>query len=78
VDTLIIDNRFNSGGYDGVALELASRFAPDGRKVYTKHGALGMVSPQTGRLISSRAGRHLRKVDPAEQPPDGQRGGDYL
>jgi len=41
VDTLIIDNRFNLGGYDGVALELASRFAPDGRKVYTKQARLG-------------------------------------
>ena len=41
VKTLILDLRFNEGGWDGVSLALASRFADRKRLAFTKHAREG-------------------------------------
>jgi len=41
VDTIIIDNRFDFGGYDGTARAIADRFTTSRRPVYTKMARLG-------------------------------------
>lgn len=41
INKLIIDLRFNTGGYDGVALDIASRFITDSRPVFSKKSKLG-------------------------------------
>ncbi len=41
INKVIIDLRFNTGGYDGVALEIASRFVTDSTTVFSKKSRLG-------------------------------------
>lgn len=41
IDKIIIDARFNSGGYDGVSLAIASRFFDQERTVFTKFSRTG-------------------------------------
>ncbi|MCK0158201.1 S41 family peptidase [Cellulophaga sp. F20128] len=53
VDKLVIDLRFNTGGHDGVSLEIASRFVTSTRNVFTKKAKIknGFTDKQTISLV---------------------------